>query len=281
MQTSTVLPLMSFSHSKIQLEIAFSCPVPLGLLQYRTISWSFFFVFHDHDTLKSSSLVFCRFPSVCLTFPMKLYFVGKPSHRWWYHLIIAGSTWHWHGQLEMLTLITGLRWCLQISSPQLLCFSFIFSSSKVSYWVQPTVKGGRIKLPLLEGVKNLQAMWETWVQSLGWEDPLEEGMATHSSMLAWRIPMDRGAWWATVHGVTEWDTTKQLSTAQHRPRVNTTVLNIPGEVVWGYANYLFRLKALPDNFSIHQYIFPASVIAAILMMISYFSISSMFNWNSA
>ena len=37
---------------------------------------------------------------------------------------------------------------------------------------------------------------------LGWEDPLEEGMATHSSILAWRIPMDRGAWWATVHGVT-------------------------------------------------------------------------------
>ena len=33
-------------------------------------------------------------------------------------------------------------------------------------------------------------MWETWVQSLGWEDPLEEGVATHSSILAWRIPMD-------------------------------------------------------------------------------------------
>ena len=42
---------------------------------------------------------------------------------------------------------------------------------------------------------------ETWIQSLGWEDPLEEGVATHSSILAWRIPMDRGAWWATVHGV--------------------------------------------------------------------------------
>ena len=40
---------------------------------------------------------------------------------------------------------------------------------------------------------------ETWVQSLGWEDLLEEGMATHFSILAWRIPMDRGAWWATVH----------------------------------------------------------------------------------
>ena len=50
-------------------------------------------------------------------------------------------------------------------------------------------------------VKNLPAMWETWVGPLGWEDSLEEGMATHSSILAWRIPMDRGAWQTTVHGV--------------------------------------------------------------------------------
>ena len=50
-------------------------------------------------------------------------------------------------------------------------------------------------------VKNLHALQETWLQSLGWEDPLEEGMATHSSILPWRIPMDRGAWRATVHGV--------------------------------------------------------------------------------
>ena len=42
-------------------------------------------------------------------------------------------------------------------------------------------------------IKNLSAMRETWVRSLGWKDPLEEGMATHSSILAWRIPMDRGA----------------------------------------------------------------------------------------
>ena len=41
------------------------------------------------------------------------------------------------------------------------------------------------------------------VQSLGLEDLLEEGMATHSSILAWRVPMDRGAWWATAHGVTK------------------------------------------------------------------------------
>ena len=50
-------------------------------------------------------------------------------------------------------------------------------------------------------IKNLPATWETWVQSLGWEDPLKEGMATHSSILAWRIPTDRGAWQATVHRV--------------------------------------------------------------------------------
>ena len=42
-------------------------------------------------------------------------------------------------------------------------------------------------------VKNPSAMRENWVQSLGWEDPLEEGRATHSSILAWRIPIDRGA----------------------------------------------------------------------------------------
>ena len=42
-------------------------------------------------------------------------------------------------------------------------------------------------------VKNLPAVLETWVRSLGWEDPLEEGMATHSSILAWRTPLDRSA----------------------------------------------------------------------------------------
>ena len=52
-------------------------------------------------------------------------------------------------------------------------------------------------------VKNLPAMQETWVRSLGWEDPLEEGIATHSSILAWRILMDRRAWLAIVHGVTK------------------------------------------------------------------------------
>ena len=56
---------------------------------------------------------------------------------------------------------------------------------------------------MAQSVKNLPAVQETWVPSLGWEDPLEEGMATHSSILAWRIPMDTGAWRAVVHGVTK------------------------------------------------------------------------------
>ena len=50
-------------------------------------------------------------------------------------------------------------------------------------------------------VRNLPATWETWVQSLGWDEPLAEGMATHSSILAWRIPKDRGVWQATIHRV--------------------------------------------------------------------------------
>ena len=63
-------------------------------------------------------------------------------------------------------------------------------------------------------VKNQSAMWDTWVQSLDWEDPLERGKATHYSILIWRISMDRGAQQAAVHGVT--NSQIGLSTAQHR-----------------------------------------------------------------
>ena len=81
--------------------------------------------------------------------------------------------------------------------------------------------GERIGYPLqyswaslvAQSVKNLPAMRETWVRSLGLEDPLEEGMATHSSILAWRIPKDRGAWQPTVHGITKsWTWLSDLNT---------------------------------------------------------------------
>ena len=54
-------------------------------------------------------------------------------------------------------------------------------------------------------VKNLPAKRETWVRSLSWEDPPEQGMVTHCSILAWRVSMDRGAWRAAVQesGATE------------------------------------------------------------------------------
>ena len=71
-------------------------------------------------------------------------------------------------------------------------------------WVRKIHPGAGIGYPLqyswaslvAQLAKNLPAVWETWVPSLGWQDPLEKGTATHSSILAWRIP------WITVHGVT-------------------------------------------------------------------------------
>ena len=74
--------------------------------------------------------------------------------------------------------------------------------------------GGGIGYPLqyswaslvTQMVKNPPAMWETWVQSPSWEDPLEEGMATHASILVWRILMDRRVSQATVHGLAGSDT---------------------------------------------------------------------------
>ena len=61
-------------------------------------------------------------------------------------------------------------------------------------------------------------MRETWVWSLGWEYPREKEMATHFSILAWRIPMDRVAWWAAVHRVAELDTAELIS-------ISTNIMN--------------------------------------------------------
>ena len=64
-------------------------------------------------------------------------------------------------------------------------------------------------------VRNPPAMQENWVQSLGWEDPMEEGMAIHSTILAWRTPMNRGAWQATVRGVAK-SRTQLSDSAKHK-----------------------------------------------------------------
>ena len=86
-------------------------------------------------------------------------------------------------------------------------------------------------------VKFLPAMQETWVWSLGWEDALEEGMAIRSSILAWRIPMGRGAWQAA-----ESDTTEQLSTA-HCPINSFKVLFmlISTHIMCTHCNWLSHL----------------------------------------
>ena len=78
---------------------------------------------------------------------------------------------------------------------------------------------------LAQTVKNQPAMQETWVPSLGWKDSLEEDMATHSIILAWRIPMERGAWRATVDGVAKSQT--QLSTHP----INISVVLLIGKYV--------------------------------------------------
>ena len=66
-------------------------------------------------------------------------------------------------------------------------------------------------------------MQEIWVPSVGREDPLEEEMATHSSILAWRIPWTEESGWAMVHGVTESDTTEQLTHTHTHTHCHNTV----------------------------------------------------------
>ena len=87
------------------------------------------------------------------------------------------------------------RWVLPEGTRKKTCFKalrycYFWSRLNVTYLVAQLVK-------------NLPAMQQTWVQPLGWEDPLKEGIATHSRILAWRIPMDKRAWQATVHVVTK------------------------------------------------------------------------------
>jgi len=86
--------------------------------------------------------------------------------------------------------------------------------------------------PVAQLVKN-PAMWETWVQSLGWEDPLEKGKATHSSILAWRIP------WAVEWGCKESETTERLSLVRRTGRSHT--INTSLATSWIYAPFCILL----------------------------------------
>ena len=63
---------------------------------------------------------------------------------------------------------------------------------------------------MAQTVNDLPAVWETWVQSLGWEDRLEEGVAAHSSILAWRIPWTEEPGGLQSTGHKESDTTERL-----------------------------------------------------------------------
>jgi len=98
-------------------------------------------------------------------------------------------------------------------------------------------------------VKNPPAMQDTWVRSLGWKDPVAEGTATHSGILAWRVPMDRGARWATAPEVTESDTTEQPSTA-HRWLTVSQVYNKWFSYTYIYMSILFQIFSIIGHYGI-------------------------------
>ena len=114
-------------------------------------------------------------------------------------------TYEWTGKQKWYTHTMYIPWWLSWSRIHLRCRRPQFDS-----WVTK-IPGEMVGYPLqyfgaslvAQMVKNPPAVQESWVRSLGWEDSLEEGMSTHSSILPWRIPIGRGAWWATVHTVSK------------------------------------------------------------------------------
>ena len=95
---------------------------------------------------------------------------------------------HWLNGYEFWASSRSWRWT---GKPGVLQSTGSQSQTWLSNWTELNIN---YKLTLVvQMVKNPPAMRETWVWSLGWEDPLKEGTATHSSILVWRIPMDRGA----------------------------------------------------------------------------------------
>ena len=134
----------------------------------------------------------------------------------------AGVLWGGRGTLCLLgfcsrcCLCTGMCRSLPLwrheSTPSLTVPARLSCFSKVHYYTDSCLGTASCSFRaslVAQTVKNSSAMWETWVRSLGGQDPLEGGVAPHSSILAWRIPMERGAWWTTALGVAKSQT--QLS----------------------------------------------------------------------
>ena len=108
-------------------------------------------------------------------------------------------------------------------------------------------------------VKNLLAMQksqERQTRSLGREDALEQRMATHPSILAWRIPMDRGAWWATVHGVTK------SRTRLKRLSMHTCTFTISV----AYSHPALKILCAPSS---HSSFFPHNLFIVSIVFISF------------
>ena len=140
--------------------------------------------------------------------------VQAPGEKGWSLQSRKGQT-HTNMQIHrrhlMMMIISNICWCCGFSGSSASKESACKAGDPGSTPGLERSPGEGIGYPLqyswvslvTQMVKNPPAVRETWVRSLQWEEPLEEGMATHSSILVWRIPIDRGAWQATVHGITK------------------------------------------------------------------------------
>ena len=114
------------------------------------------------------------------------------------------------------------------------CVMLIFNHNNYYYLIVILV----FKYSLVaQMVKNLPAMWETRVWILGWEDPLEKGMKTHSSILAWRIPWTEGNWQASPQGRKVSDETEWLTLTLSLSYIYIILFNFALNI-WLYFIYL-------------------------------------------
>ena len=133
-------------------------------------------------------------------YPVCFHFQGVLTCKLYYEVKCNwGCIWFWEHWNKMFHFFLHLKKNESSFLSSSISCGLLFSSWRRGGFCGPTSNGGTS----LMSVKDLPTMQETRVRSLGWENPMEEGIATHSSILAWRIPMDRGAWWDTVKGVTK------------------------------------------------------------------------------